>query len=588
MIMASRKNVKSVKFGDPGFEETVLQWAAECDSLFSGESDASEEENNDTQDKSFEIVSDEYSGSSSDDDISEDDADNNDHPASASTSGYTARSGLEWNLEPPVKSKTEQHNIIRRAPGLVRKHMAATPNEAFQLFLTPVIIQEIVNCTNLEGKRVYAEKGKPWNNVTVDEFLAFCGILIHAGVDRSWDVPARELFSGEFANPIYRATMSIFRFEEIRRFVRFDDKRTRNTRLETDKLAMVSYVWDLFIEQCKTCVIPDTNVTIDEQLVGFRGRCRFVQYMPSKPAKYGLKIFWMCESKSGYAMDGLVYVGRQPGEPPHKNLGLEVVQTLVRSIQNSGLNLTVDNFFTSIPLANYLLDKNITVVGTLRQNKPDIPKEMKPSKDRVVCSSLFCFQKNVTMVSYAPKKNKCVILLSTMHHDTSVNNDAKRKPEIISYYNKTKGGVDLMDQMVSTYTCKRQSKRWPMTFFFNMIDVAALNAYIVFTQEHPNYNTGTTHKRRLFLKDLAKELVMPHMQRRSTNPNLRQSVRECMKSFIDISVPQTVQISATKRKRCSVCPSNIDRKSTMICISCKNNVCNEHSIRMCTTCYANQ
>ena len=97
-----------------------------------------------------------------------------------------------------------------------------------------------------------------------------------------------------------------------------------------------------------------------------------------------------------------------------------------------------------------------------------------------------------------------------------------------------------------------------MTFFFNMIDVAALNAYIVFTKKHPNYDTGTTHKRRLFLKDLAKELVMPHIQR-TTNPNLRYSVLQCMKSIIDISVPQTVQISATKRKRCSVCPSNIDR-----------------------------
>nr|XP_022902638.1 piggyBac transposable element-derived protein 4-like [Onthophagus taurus] len=200
--------------------------------------------------------------------------------------------------------------------------MAATPKEGFQLFVTTVIVQEIVNCTNLEGKRVYGAKGKPWKDVTVDEFLAFCGLLIHAGVDRSWYVPARELFCDEFANPVYRATMSIFLFEEIRRFVRVDDKRTRNARLETDKLAMVSYIWDLFIQQCKTCVIPDTNVTIDEQLVRFRGRCTFVQYMPSKPDKYGLKIFRMCESTSGYALDGLVYVCRQPGEPPHKNLGL--------------------------------------------------------------------------------------------------------------------------------------------------------------------------------------------------------------------------------------------------------------------------
>lgn len=53
---------------------------------------------------------------------------------------------------------------------------------------------------------------------------------------------------------------------------------------------------------------------------------------------------------------------------------MEVVRTLVRSIRNSDLIL-----FTNIPLATCLLDKNISVFGTLRHNKRDIPKEMKDS-----------------------------------------------------------------------------------------------------------------------------------------------------------------------------------------------------------------
>lgn len=38
------------------------------------------------------------------------------------------------------------------------------------------------------------------------------------------------------------------------------------------------------------------------------------------------------------------------------------------------------------------------------------------------------------MCSYVPKKNKAVILLSTMHLDASVDDDAKRKPKIINFY----------------------------------------------------------------------------------------------------------------------------------------------------------
>ena len=49
-------------------------------------------------------------------------------------------------------------------------------------------------------------------------------------------------------------------------------------------------------------------------------------------------------------------------------------------------------------------------------------------------------------------------MLSTMHHDINIDEeDPKRRPEIIKFYNKTKIGVDLVDQMVQTYTCRRQT-----------------------------------------------------------------------------------------------------------------------------------
>lgn len=50
----------------------------------------------------------------------------------------------------------------------------------------------------------------------------------------------------------------------------------------------------------------------------------------------------------------------------NKNLGQNVVQTLVRSTHNSCPNLTVDKFFSSLPLATYPLDKDISVAGTKR------------------------------------------------------------------------------------------------------------------------------------------------------------------------------------------------------------------------------
>lgn len=51
-----------------------------------------------------------------------------------------------------------------------------------------------------------------------------------------------------------------------------------------------------------------------------------------------------------------------------------------------------------------------------------------------------------------------------------------------------------------------------MRFLYNIIDVAALNASIVYTEEHRDYNADVTLTRKLFLTDLAKKLIIPHIQ----------------------------------------------------------------------------
>ena len=68
-----------------------------------------------------------------------------------------------------------------------------------------------------------------------------------------------------------------------------------------------------------------------------------------------------------------------------------------------------------------------------------------------------------------------------------------------------------MNKVVQYYSCKRQTKRWPMVFRYNMLDVAVMNAYTLFIDVHTEYMNDVNQKRRLFLKELVKELVMLHM-----------------------------------------------------------------------------
>jgi len=68
--------------------------------------------------------------------------------------------------------------------------------------------------------------------------------------------------------------------------------------------------------------------------------------------------------------------------------------------------------------------------------------------------------------------------------------DEKKKPEIITYYNETKSGVDVSDKLVRTYSCKRASSRWTVAFFLNMLDIAEYNAFVRWITFDPNWQQG--------------------------------------------------------------------------------------------------
>ncbi|TWW71271.1 hypothetical protein D4764_17G0007540 [Takifugu flavidus] len=87
--------------------------------------------------------------------------------------------------------------------------------------------------------------------------------------DKSWDVALRELFLDPLQNPIYKATMGVGRYENIRCFLRFDDRRTRALRLETDHMAAFTYAWECFLDNCRRRFIPSDCVTIDKWLLVF-------------------------------------------------------------------------------------------------------------------------------------------------------------------------------------------------------------------------------------------------------------------------------------------------------------------------------
>ena len=107
-----------------------------------------------------------------------------------------------------------------------------------------------------------------------------------------------------------------------------------------------------------------------------------------------------------YDFNAKIYAGRQPGSAPEKNLGRNVVVHLTAPLQDSGRNVSTNNFFTSVPVARTLLQHQLTVVETMRKCKQEIPECIKTAKFRQTRTSVFGFNNKMTMVAMCPKRIK--------------------------------------------------------------------------------------------------------------------------------------------------------------------------------------
>lgn len=337
----------------------------------------------------------------------------------------------KWLCDPPnPKIRTKRQNIITGVPGVTKYAKdAKSPKDCWNLFFPPETIEQIVNYTNIFLEKLHLKKKKkadiqPTSSV---EIKAMIGLLYLIGVHKASRLNLKELWATDGSAPDYfRAVMSMSRFYLLLSALKFDDINDREERKKLDNLAPIREFSDSFIERCQQNYTPGAYLTIDEMLQAFRGRCKFRQYIANKPALYGIKVYSMTDSKRFYTYNIEIYCGKQPSGPYVKsNSAIDVVKRLTAPILNTGRNITCDNYFTSVPLANHLLKNKTTIVGTIRRNKREIPGEI---KQRSICSSKFVFTDNSLLVSNIPKKSKNVLVYSTMHNSAKID-ESPRKNE---------------------------------------------------------------------------------------------------------------------------------------------------------------
>lgn len=488
------KSSRSTKNKRPNYYESSE--SSEDDDLINDsdcESDDSElsnetcEENSDTDDEPPVEMEEDSESDLSEEDESESEEDSDD--PNKIPKWYKGKDGTKWKSQPVVskKAKSRRCNIVTKNCSVKAcARNAKTPLQAFELFFDDFVIEKITHYTNLfidkkrsdimEQKKKLTQKEldkKLWKYARTDqhEIRALFGLLIYLGSSKIGKGSIKHFWNDEKRKwPICSALFGFDRYRFLMRAIHFDDYRTREEAAKTDNFAIMRELFTYINNKFQDCYEPSASLCVDEQLLRFRGRVKFKQFIPSKPAKYGLKVWALVDVETLYTCMLEPYVGKQPKKDANQKTNplaistapYDLVLRLINRYTKSGRNLTGDNWFTSIALVKKLLALETTYVGTIRKNKPQIPKRFQPSTKRPELSTVFGFTSKMTLVSYVPKKNRAVLLVSFQHHDNEVHeNTKKKKPEIIHYYNNNKYGVDVVDQMCVSYDVSRTSRRWP-------------------------------------------------------------------------------------------------------------------------------
>lgn len=561
--------------------------AAMEDILKEMQDDTTESNTSDSEDSDHTSVASDVRSEVSADELSSDE----DTPEEVDTlQKLYGKDGYEWSTRTPprrgrplIRNHVSEHRQVKGAAREVK-----TSLEAWKLLFSDNLISKIMLHTNEEIDRQAPQyKSATFvKHTTLLELDALFGLYYILGSLRVSNQNLEVSWSNEYGINICRATMSLKRFQFLTTCLRFDDKNSRSERRKSDKFAPIREIWEMFINNCKQYYTPGEYCTIDEQLLGTRSRCSFKMYMPAKPDKYGIKILMMNDATTFYMVNAMPYVGAVIDKDDKESVPEYYVRKLSEPIYGSYRNITMDNWFTSIPMAQKMLvERKLTILGTLRKNKREIPKECLAKVK--AGTSLFLHDSNKTLVSYSPKDNKKVLVLSTMHYDNGID-IATGKPNMIVTYNQTKGGTDSFDQLCHSYTTARKTKRWPMRVFYGMLDQAGINSRILHFVANSDLNIDKSKKRASFLRDLGFSLVKPYLEYRRLIPGVQDHIIKKINLVIGEPTPSAENISdqptATKRKRCQYCPCSKDRKTNMKCETCEKHMCAEHRSKKCCNC----
>jgi len=245
----------------------------------------------------------------------------------------------------------------------------AGAGEYLSLFLTHEFFDLLVEQTNLYAAQYKASnpnlppnsRASSWVETTRNEMKKFLALSFLMGVVRKPEVSDYWSTNPLLKGSIFNSVMPRNRFQSILQFLHFADNSQYNANdPNRDRLYKVRPVVQYLVSKFNSIYIPEEHISIDEELLLWKGKLLFKQYIPLKRARFGIKMFSLCET-TGYLWNSYVYLGKEPDAVATdmemvRRLGKSgpVIPRLVEGLLGKGYKLYVDNWYTSQELFSFL------------------------------------------------------------------------------------------------------------------------------------------------------------------------------------------------------------------------------------------
>ena len=290
-----------------------------------------------------------------------------------------------------------------------------------------------------------------WQPVDKYEMLKFIAVLVAMGLDKR---PSVKDYWTEFPSFYCNWYHQLFRRE---RFEHIYHSMMHASEVDAVSKEKIEPFMNRVIKNFQAAFYPYEDVAIDEMVVGYKGRWKYKMYNPSKPSKFHIKTFGLCNSMTGYTCNVLVYYGVDT------SYNHELDGSAEKVFDYQGHHVFADRGYTTYSLVDFLSNKGFYYTGTVAANRVNFLPQLKTLKLCHTKMKYYRSEDGVVCVTWKDKKSakksekKSVIAVSTKYQPENVvvvsrHNKRTVKPVLIHRYNQSMNGCDRVDQMLSYYS----------------------------------------------------------------------------------------------------------------------------------------